>query len=62
MERNVELNVLLLVGKDAIVIPALAVVGAASIIGAIGYGVHKIGQTLTEKVFEKKHAKDETES
>lgn len=62
MERNVELNVLLLVGKDAIVVPALAIVGAASIIGTIGYGAYKFGQNLAEKVFEKKHVKNETES
>lgn len=62
MERNVELNVLLLVGKDAITIPALAVVGAASIMGAIGYGAYKLGQNLAEKVFEKKRVKNETES
>ena len=62
MERNVELNVLLLVGKDAIIVPALAVVGTASIIGTIAYSAHKIGQNFAEKVFEKKHVKNETES
>lgn len=62
MERNVEVNVLLLAGKDAIVIPALAVVGMASIIGTLGYGAYKIGQNFAEKVFEKKHVKNETES
>jgi hypothetical protein len=62
MGGNNGFNVLVLTGEDAIMIPALAVIGAASMMYAVGYASYKLGQNLAEKVFNKKHVKEKTES
>ena len=50
MENNtIKIEAVLLTGKDAKRIPCLAVIGAASIIGGIGYGVYKIGKKVYKK-------------
>lgn len=46
MKKQKYTNVMILTGKEAIIIPCLAVIGAASIVGAVGYGIHK----LTKKI------------
>lgn len=52
-------EIMLLCGKEAIVIPCLAMIGAASIMGAIGYGVHKLRTKVGTKVIER-HKKIES--
>ena len=47
-------EIMILSGKEAIAIPCLAVVGAVSIVGAVGYGVYKLGKKVVDKVVNKK--------
>ena len=51
-------EVMILSGREAIAIPCLAVVGAASIVVGVGYGVYKLGKKVLTKVTDK----DEKES
>lgn len=62
MERKIDIDALVLIGKDALIIPALAMVGAASIAGAIGYGAFKLGQKVADKISEMISVENETES
>lgn len=47
------INGVILTGKEAYTIPCLAMIGAASIIGAGMYGAYKLGSTLGSKIFKK---------
>lgn len=49
MDTTKHVDVMILTGKEAIAIPCLALVGAASIIGATGYGVYKLGKKVYNK-------------
>ena len=51
-------EIMILSGREAIVIPCLSVVGAASIVGAVGYGVYKLGKKVVTKVTEKHDEKE----
>lgn len=56
MEQNkIIVKGLLLTGIDAVWIPAMAIVGVASVLTAAGYGVHKF---FTKKVEDKKEHKE----
>ena len=48
-------EVMILSGREVFLIPCLAVVGAASIMGAIGYGVYRLGKTVVTNVTNVKH-------
>lgn len=47
-------EVMILSGREVFVIPCLAVVGAASVMTAVGYGVYKLGKKVLTKVTDKK--------
>ena len=55
--NNIKFKAILLTGPEATIVPCLAIVGAASIAGVIGYGAYKLG----EKAYEKMSAKEDTE-
>ena len=44
---------MILTEKEVVIIPSLAVVGAASIIGAAGYGLYKLGKSVYVKTAKK---------
>lgn len=44
MDMKKYVNVLMLTGREAIVVPCLAFIGAAGIIGVTGYGAYKLGK------------------
>lgn len=53
MNKNDTISIVMLVGKEAYLIPSLAAVGAASIVGAAGYGAYKLGKKAYDKLVEK---------
>jgi hypothetical protein len=51
MEQNtIHREILILSGREVFVIPCLAAIGAASIIGFASYGVYKIGKSVYDQV------------
>lgn len=62
MEHTIKINVLMLTGKEALVVPCLATVGAASILSATAYGVYKLGRKVSEKMADIKCSKEQKES
>lgn len=52
MKKSNTISVVMLVGKEAYLVPSLAVVGAASIVGAIGYGAYKLGKKVHDELVE----------
>lgn len=53
MNKNDTISIVMLVGKEAYLIPSLAAVGAASIVGVAGYGAYKLGKKAYDKLVEK---------
>ena len=47
-------EVMILSGREVFLIPCLAVVGAASIIGGLGYGVYRLGRKMVTKLSNEK--------
>lgn len=52
MKKSNTISVVMLVGKEAYLVPSLAVVGAASIMGAVGYGAYKLGKKVYNELVE----------
>ena len=50
-QKTIRIEGILLTEHAAIVIPCLSIIGAASIISALGYGVYKLGK----KVYDEKN-------
>ena len=53
MRKEDTISIVMLVGKEAYLVPGLAVVGAASIIGATYYGTYKISKRVYNKLVKK---------
>lgn len=53
MAKQKYTNVMILTGKEAVIVPSLAVVGAASLIGITGYGLYKFGKSMYDKTTER---------
>lgn len=54
MDKNVEVNGIVFLGKEAILMPCLAIIGAAGLITAAGYGLYKLGKNAITTVTNKK--------
>ena len=50
MEHNVKINMLVLTGKDALVVPGLATIGAAAVLSVTVRSVYKLGVKVAEKL------------
>lgn len=53
MKKEDTISIVMLVGKEAYLVPSLAIVGAASIMGATGYGAYKLGKKAYDKLVDK---------
>ena len=53
MDKNVEVNGIVFLGKEAIMMPCLAIIGAAGLISAAGYGLYKLGKNAYIKATRK---------
>lgn len=63
MEQNtIHREILILSGREVFVIPCLAVIGAASIIGCASYGVYKIGKRVYDQVITERECWSRKES
>ena len=49
MKNTKHMDIMILTGKEVIIVPCLAIIGAASIVGATGYGIYKLGKKVYDK-------------
>lgn len=50
MEHNVKINMLVLTGKEALVVPGLATIGAVTVLSFAISGAYKLGKKVAEKI------------
>jgi dihydrodipicolinate synthase/N-acetylneuraminate lyase len=62
MEHNVKINMLVLTGKEALVVPGLAAIGAVTVLGITINSAYKLGLKVAEKIDSMKCSNEAKES